>query len=248
MHELYTVLAGYYDAIYSRRVQDIEKEIDFVESIFMEDAKRKIKQILDLACGTGIPTLEMVGRGYEVLGVDLHEEMLEVARKKAKNCQNVSFMQGDALEIAFREEFDAATMFFSSIMYFDEEAIKRLFSSVVGAIREGGVFIADFPNPLVMKSSGPFVWDEKRGDETLIITDWRELENASQRLHFKRLVQILKPSGEVRAFYVHDILNLYTPREMRLLAREYFSDVKIYGDLKRELGGNARRFWLVGVK
>ncbi|RLF83405.1 class I SAM-dependent methyltransferase, partial [Thermococci archaeon] len=45
-----------------------------------------------------------------------------------------------------------------------------------------------------------------------------------------------------------DILHIYTPREMRVLAKESFDEVKIYGHLKRRLDPNDRRYWLVGVK
>lgn len=94
MHELYTILAEYYDAIYQRRVERVKEEIDFVEEIFREDAEREIKRVLDLACGTGIPTLELARRGYEVIGLDLHEEMLRVARRKAEaQGLNVKFIQ-----------------------------------------------------------------------------------------------------------------------------------------------------------
>lgn len=95
MHELYTVLAEYYDTIYKSRAERVKEEIDFVEEIFREDAKREVKRVLDLACGTGIPTLELAERGYEVLGLDLHEEMLRVARRKAEaRGLNVKFIRG----------------------------------------------------------------------------------------------------------------------------------------------------------
>lgn len=249
MHELYTTLARYYDTIYQRRAERVKEEIDSVEEIFEKDAKREVKRVLDLACGTGIPTLELAERGYDVVGLDLHEEMLEVARRKAEERGlNIKFLQGDALEINFENEFDAVTMFFSSIMYFDEENLQRLFKAVVRALRPGGVFIADFPCWFYGGSDGPIVWDEKKGEENLIITDWREIEPAIQKLHFKRLVQIIKPNGEMNAFFVNDELNIYTPREMRLLAKGHFSEVKIYGHLKRELMPNDRRYWLVGIK
>ena len=247
MHELYTILAEYYDAIYRKRAERVGEEIEFVEKLFRKEAEREVKKILDLACGTGIPTLELARRGYSVVGLDLHEEMLAVARRKAeREGLSVEFIQGNALEIDFREEFDAVTMFFSSIMYFDDSAIQKLFNSVKRALKPGGVFIADFPCWLYGESS-PVVWDEEKGNERLIITDWREVEPALQKLHFKRLVQIVKPDGSVRAFMVDDELNIYTPREMRLLAEKHFRKVKIYGDL-HELRSNDRHYWLVGVK
>ena len=251
MHELYTALAEYYDAIYRRRAERVSREIDFVEELFKNEAEREVRRILDLACGTGIPTLELARRGYQVTGLDLHEEMLAVARRKAKGKGlNIEFIQGNALEIDFDKEFDAVTMFFSSIMYFDDSAIQELFNSVNQALKQGGVFIADFPcwdYSYYYKGQNNVVWDERKGDERLVITDWREVEPATQKLHFKRLVQIVKPDGSVRAFMVDDELNIYTVREMRLLAERHFRRIKIYGDL-HELRPNDRRYWLVAVK
>ena len=57
--------------------------------------------------------------------------MLVVVRRKAeKKSIMIEFIQGNALEIDFEEEFDAVTMFFSSIMYFDDSVIQQLFNSV----------------------------------------------------------------------------------------------------------------------
>lgn len=61
-------------------------------------------------------------------------------------------------------------------------------------------------------------------------------------------MQIIKPNGETKAFFVNDELNIYTPREMKPLAREHFSEVKIYGYLKRELIPNDRSYWLVAIR
>jgi len=79
------------------------------------------------------------------------------------------------------------------------------------------------------------------GDERLITTDWREVELAFQKLRFKKLVQIITPNGSVRVFMVEDKLNIYTPREMRLLAGKHFREVKIYGD-EHELRPNEKRY------
>ncbi len=175
--------------------------------------------------------------------------MLAVARGKARNeGLNIKFLQGDALEIGFEEEFDAVSMFFSSIIYFDDPTLQQLFNSVKRALRPGGVFIADFPCCYCTGKDDPIVWDERKGDERLVITDWREVEPATEKLHFKRLVQIIKPDGSVRAFMVDDELNIYTPREMRLLAERCFREVRIYGNMKRRLDPMDRRYWLVAVK
>ena len=38
-------------------------------------------KILDVACGTGNVTLPLVQKGYDLIGVDLSEEMLTVAQQ-----------------------------------------------------------------------------------------------------------------------------------------------------------------------
>ncbi|HEY5466735.1 MAG TPA: class I SAM-dependent methyltransferase, partial [Clostridia bacterium] len=38
---------------------------------------------LDLGCGTGAIAVELVARGYDVIGIDLSEDMLGQARQKA---------------------------------------------------------------------------------------------------------------------------------------------------------------------
>jgi len=59
-HVLYSVLAGYYDVIYQDYLTSVvPRLVDFVEEVFKRDAGRPVKEVLDLACGTGGPTLEL---------------------------------------------------------------------------------------------------------------------------------------------------------------------------------------------
>ncbi|AFK22022.1 class I SAM-dependent methyltransferase [Pyrococcus sp. ST04] len=249
MHELYTVLARYYDSIYRRRIEEIRLEIDFLEEIFKNDAEREVRRVLDLACGTGIPSLELARRGYEVVGVDLHEEMLKIAREKAKSLGlNIRFIREDALKISFSEEFDAVTMLFSSIAYFDEDSLVELLRRVYKALREGGVFVADFGMWFSVKSNHPVIWSEFHGEEKLILIDWREVFPGIQKMRFRRVVQIIKPDGTTKSFLVDDELNLYTPREMSLIGKTIFKKVSIYSDYQRKLSERPRRIWAVFIK
>lgn len=74
--------------------------------------------ILDVCCGSGassIPAAEIVGSKGSVLGIDLAEKLLELARRKAeaRALNNVEFRVGDVLDLHLQKsEFDAVVCVF----------------------------------------------------------------------------------------------------------------------------------------
>lgn len=72
---------------------------------------------LDVACGTGDMTVELLKRGCTVTGVDLSEEMLAIARQKTASAHfplsTFHFQLGNAEQLPFGDEsFDAVTCAF----------------------------------------------------------------------------------------------------------------------------------------
>lgn len=70
--------------IYDYLMQGVDYEgwADYIEGINLH-LNFQPSRILDLACGTGAGTLALAARGYDVVGLDISWEMLEIARKKA---------------------------------------------------------------------------------------------------------------------------------------------------------------------
>jgi 2-polyprenyl-3-methyl-5-hydroxy-6-metoxy-1,4-benzoquinol methylase len=84
-HLLYTELARYHDAIYREYLEHVvPRLVDAVDGVFRGYAGRSVREVLDAAYGTGGPTIELAKRGYAVRGVDLHREVVKVAREKAR--------------------------------------------------------------------------------------------------------------------------------------------------------------------
>ncbi|WP_258084294.1 class I SAM-dependent methyltransferase [Thermococcus thermotolerans] len=108
MAEYFDRIAGRYDDWYRTKtgtyVDRIEKWLVF------SMLQSKSGKALDLGCGTGNYTLELKKRGFDVIGLDASEGMLEVARSKGLNC-----IKGDAYSLPFPDEsFDlvlSVTMF-----------------------------------------------------------------------------------------------------------------------------------------
>jgi len=61
-------------------------------------------KVVDLGCGTGVPyARSLVERGFDVVGVDLSEDMVKVA---SENVPGASFVRLSMNEITYRDEFD----------------------------------------------------------------------------------------------------------------------------------------------
>jgi ubiquinone/menaquinone biosynthesis C-methylase UbiE len=93
-----------------------DEQIAFLNHRLVADARlRAGMQVLDLGSGTGYPALlgaQTVGPNGSAIGLDLAEQMLVVARRKATalGLANVTFRTGDATSLPFEaNSFDAVT-------------------------------------------------------------------------------------------------------------------------------------------
>jgi len=55
-----------------------EKQFEFYSSLFDPDEC----ELLELACGTGIVTIELARRGFQIVGIDYDEDMVAIAKRK----------------------------------------------------------------------------------------------------------------------------------------------------------------------
>lgn len=83
--------------------------------------------LLDLGCGTGIATRELVRHGFEdVQGADRDDRMLEEARENPQY-KNILYFQANAEALPFRRgQFKAVTCFSSFHWFTNEKAIAEI--------------------------------------------------------------------------------------------------------------------------
>lgn len=136
--EPFTSLAGVYDRI----MEDVEYE-DWAAFI-LELARQRGwtgGAMLDVGCGTGNATAPMVNAGYEVIGVDLSEAMLEVARAKMPG---VGFVRSDVTELQLGRTFSLAFSVFDALNnLLEEAALGAAMARVLQHLEPGGLFIFD---------------------------------------------------------------------------------------------------------
>ncbi len=135
-----------YEKLYANRNE--EEAAQLAELIASEIPLEDYPSILDLGCGRGRHSLELARRGYRVTGIDLSENAIEKAQKKAaeRELANIEFMVRDMRQPLLRT-FDAIVNLFTTFGYFlkDDENSKVL-QGVSMMLKPNGLFMLDYLN------------------------------------------------------------------------------------------------------
>src|SRR5438132_2099798 len=100
--------------------------------------------VVDLGCGSGLWAEQLIKRGYEVLGIDISDAMIRLARQRAPQAE----FRGSSLFQADIPTCRAVTSLGECISYLfdtttDNRKLKQLFRRVYAALAPGGVFVFD---------------------------------------------------------------------------------------------------------
>ena len=124
---------------------DLEAAIPFiVERLDLRTGAR----VLDLCCGPGRYAIELTRCGLDVVGIDLNEDYVELARRLAEHeGASAQFLVGDMREIRYVNRFDAVINVGTSFGFFETEAEdQRVIELVSAAMKVGGRFLLEMGN------------------------------------------------------------------------------------------------------
>lgn len=101
--------------------------------------------ILDLGCGTGSLTELLADRGYDMIGVDNSEDMLQIAmEKREKSGKDILYLMQDMREFELYGTVRAVISICDCINYILEyEDLADVFRLVNNYLDPGGIFIFD---------------------------------------------------------------------------------------------------------
>ncbi len=127
-----------------------EKAAENDSADIAEDSEAAIEQernlVVELGCGTGSFTLEMAKKGYDIMGIDLSPEMLDIARNKAANEGfDLMFLEQDMSELDLYCTAGTIVSVCDSVNYLtDPEDMITTFKLVNNFLFPKGIFIFDF--------------------------------------------------------------------------------------------------------
>lgn len=193
----------HYDVFMTKYV-DYKGWVDYVERVFRR-FRVEPKTVLDLACGTGIPTLLLALRGYRLTGVDRSPEMLAALAAKQDGLP-VATLRADMRDFALAEPHDAAICLYDSVNYLlAEEDLTRCFGCVRRALVPDGLFVFDMntlyglsehwgTRTTTREAGGVYsiwqnTWDPESRVSTLHLTFWEQPEPGKVGPKFEEIHQ-----------------------------------------------------------
>ena len=105
--------------------------------------------VLDLACGSGSLSLELAGRGCDVIGVDGSADMLAIAREKAADEeQDILFLCQDMRQLDLYGTVDTAVCMLDSLSHIlHTDDLREIFRRLGLFIAPDGLLIFDVNTP-----------------------------------------------------------------------------------------------------
>ncbi len=157
----YSVLAKYYDKF-------IDKDCDYIgwsQYLYEVAELHGVKEIADLACGTGKMTRLLAAKGYRMTGVDVSAEMLNVARQQCK----ATFVLQDMKKLRLAHPADMAICVNDGVNYIAPTQLTSFFKRVAANLSEGAPFVFDISGEYKLAHQiGNNVFYIDGDDETLL--------------------------------------------------------------------------------
>ncbi|MEH6765601.1 MAG: bifunctional demethylmenaquinone methyltransferase/2-methoxy-6-polyprenyl-1,4-benzoquinol methylase UbiE [Aequorivita antarctica] len=157
VEQMFDAISENYDGL--NRIISLGSDIKWRKKVIKMVAEKKPKTILDIATGTGDLAIQFAEKtsAEKIVGLDLSEGMLSVARKKVSGkpiSKKIEFVQADSEALPFEDNtFDAITVSFGIRNF---ENLEKGLSEIIRVLKKDGIFV-------VLETSVPTKFPFKQG-------------------------------------------------------------------------------------
>ena len=184
--------------------------------------------VLELGCGTGSMTERLAMAGYDMIGLDLSPDMLEIAmEKKDASGLNILYLLQDMREFELYGTVRAIVSVCDSMKYIlDEEDLLQVFRLVNNYLDPGGMFIFDLNTTKKYRDMGETTIAENRDEASFI---WENYFDEEEKINEYDLTLFIRDEEdgrfdrfeefhEQRAYSLTEIGELIRESGMELIA------------------------------
>ena len=219
--------------LYDMLTEDVEydKRADYLELLFKKFMQDKPSLIADIGCGTGTMCSILADRGYDMIGIDSSDSMLNVAREKSEG-KNILYLLQDMTEFELYGTVDVCLSLLDSVNYLTEDGdFDRLVKLVKNYLNPGGLFIFDINTPYKFEnvlSDNIFTYDS---DDIFYV--WENEYHPDEKICDFYLTFFVNENEKYRRIDEYHCERCYEDKEIEKLADEAgFEIVGKYGELE----------------
>ncbi|MCI8527971.1 MAG: class I SAM-dependent methyltransferase [Lachnospiraceae bacterium] len=177
--------------------------------------------VVDLGCGTGTLAELMYEKGYDVIGVDSAEAMLNIAMgKREKSGAEILYLLQDMRELELYSTVGTVYSACDSVNYIlEEDALLEVFALVNNYLYPGGIFIFDFNTVVKYREViGDRVIAENRENCSFI---WENFYDAQEEVNEYDLTIFVREEEDLfRKFTETHLQRGYTAEQMARLVEQ----------------------------
>ena len=216
--EVYTDFACVYD-----QLMDETPYAQWCENIAQALGEYGIRDglVLELGCGTGSLTELLAARGFDMIGVDNSDEMLNIAcEKREKSGRDILYLNQDMRSFELYGTVRAVVSVCDSLNYLlEDEDLTACFRLVNNYLDPGGIFIFDFNTRYKYETViGDSVIAENREDCSFI---WENFYDPEEEMNEYDLTVFVREEGEhFRRFTETHFQRGYTVEQMKQLVSQ----------------------------
>lgn len=215
--EAYTSFAKVYDLFMDN--VPYEEWAAYVKGI-LEEFGVKDGLVLDLGCGTGSLTECLARAGYDMIGADSSEDMLEIAmEKKERSGLDILYLLQDMREFELYGTVRAVVSICDSMNYILEYGdLVQVFRLVNNYLDPGGIFIFDMNTEYKYEQLlGDQTFAEDREDGSFI---WYNAYDPQEKINEYDLTLFEREGELFRRLKETHYQRAYSPEEVRQAAEE----------------------------
>ena len=196
-------------------------EVDFLVHCFRRYARRPVRSVLDIACGTGPHLVRLADRGFRMTGLDLSPRNIEfLAQRLAAKGRTADLVVGDMTDFRLARPVDAAICMQDSQGHLltNAQLVAHL-RAVAGSVRRGGLYV--FDRYMASSWTDParaWSWSRRRGG--LIVrasfTALNDVDPVSQ-VFTERMTLEAVENGTRRVYRQTHRSRMVFPQELRAL-------------------------------
>lgn len=215
--EAYTGFAGVYDTFMDN--VPYEEWADCLVGILEEEGICG-GLVLDLGCGTGSMTESLAARGFDMIGADSAEDMLEIAAKKReKSGHDILYLLQDMREFELYGTVRAVVSVCDCVNYvLEEEELLQVFRLVNNYLDPSGIFLFDFNTQYKYEHVlGSRTFAESRDECSFIWDNYYDEEERVNEYELTLFVREGEDGGLYRRYQEIHYQRAYTLEEIKAL-------------------------------